>query len=100
MKKNMQINEPELDEDEILKLYLSSPILLDREDFLKSESFQAGVEKASGIAGIYSCLVSNGISMSDAIELIYTMMGTEMSIKIAELQRDATINAPSPQIVY
>lgn len=99
----MEVNSLGLDEeledevDKILRLYLSNPIILDKTEFLKSESFNAGVEKAMGVAGIYTCLVSNGISMVDALELIYTILSAETSIKISDINKEATINAPPQQ---
>jgi hypothetical protein len=101
MKSNAEEKQIVLDEkfeeeiDTLLKLYITDPLIIDSDDFLESESFNAGVEKALGIVGLYSCFVSAGISTEDSLELIYNMMGAETSVKIAELQKQAIIEAPA-----
>jgi len=106
MKSNAEEKQIVLDEnlqeevDDLLRLYVTSPLIIDSEDFLDSDSFGAGVEKALGIVGIYSTFVSAGISIVDSLDLIYNMLNAETSVKIAEIQKDAIINAPAQQIGY
>jgi len=81
------------------KIFFSSPLIFEEDEFTESEDFQSGVNKAMGVCGIYSTLVSNGIATDDAVNLIISMLNVEMNIKIAELNKEAQINSPQQYIV-
>lgn len=81
------------------KIFFAPPYILE-DDYIETPEFQEGIKKALGISGIYSTFVSNGISEDDSIDLIMKMMDAELSIKLAEINKEAAEFLSKISVVY
>jgi hypothetical protein len=83
--------------------YFCDPIYIDSEpmeeiNYDKSE-FENGMKDASYFAGFFTGLVNAGMNTEDALNIILSKIGIENNIKMAQINKDTTIQASKNQSI-
>jgi hypothetical protein len=75
------------------------PIELPFEYFENSENFQKGINDAMYLAGYITTIANTGISSTDVLEFLMNRETIEMNIKLAEINKSASIEVSKNQVL-
>lgn len=80
-------------------IYLENPIIMDEGMYAESKEFQEGFDIAAKYAGMFSCFVSNGMSIQDSVAMIFNLQNIEMNVKLSEISKITSIEVSKNQAV-
>jgi hypothetical protein len=91
---NNEVDDDELKEIETEEIYFAKPLLLkDKKLILENPNFKKGIDDASYFAGLYSTLISAGMSNKEAFTCLFTKFDSDLTLKINENNNKATVDA-------